>query len=241
MGDLIIPAKLSVLEIDVNKDWLGYIIKNLGAPVDPNDSLRKTELDTHTANASAHHVKTTTRGEITDFWGAPFWVNIPDKPFGLKKVAEVDVAVNTTTITITGLDINTDKFYLLLFKTKNPTATDSHYYLFVEGDLTIANYYNQYIAGSGTTVSAARASGPSIIYVATGERGFCAIWLIRDPDGYPRYYSSITRYPGASITNVSRTGSKTATVINITRIDLQASVADAIGAGSKLIIYGASG
>lgn len=48
-------TKLSELTIDVDKDWQGYVIKNLGTPVDPNDSLRKTDLDSHTANATAHH------------------------------------------------------------------------------------------------------------------------------------------------------------------------------------------
>jgi len=48
-------TKLSELTIDVDKDWGGYVIKNLGTHTDPNDSLRKTDLDSHTANATAHH------------------------------------------------------------------------------------------------------------------------------------------------------------------------------------------
>ena len=37
-------TKLSELTIDVDKDWLGYIIKNLGAPVDPTDSARFQDI-----------------------------------------------------------------------------------------------------------------------------------------------------------------------------------------------------
>jgi hypothetical protein len=37
---------LSNIIIDVDKDWRGYKIKNLGAPVDPNDAARKTDVDT---------------------------------------------------------------------------------------------------------------------------------------------------------------------------------------------------
>jgi len=36
---------LKDLVIDVDKDWGGHLIKNLGAPVDPNDAARKTYVD----------------------------------------------------------------------------------------------------------------------------------------------------------------------------------------------------
>jgi len=34
-------TKLSELEIDTSKNWLGYLIKNLGAPAEPKDALRQ--------------------------------------------------------------------------------------------------------------------------------------------------------------------------------------------------------
>jgi len=51
---VVIP-KLSELIIDINKDWLGHLIKNLGTPVDPTDALRLTELTTHEGKPSIHH------------------------------------------------------------------------------------------------------------------------------------------------------------------------------------------
>jgi len=53
------PPILSAMFIDVNKDWLGYIIKNLGAPVDPNDSARKTDVDGVSASLTTHEGATT--------------------------------------------------------------------------------------------------------------------------------------------------------------------------------------
>jgi hypothetical protein len=35
--------RLSQLDIDVSKDWAGQLIKNLGAAVDSNDAVRKTQ------------------------------------------------------------------------------------------------------------------------------------------------------------------------------------------------------
>jgi len=37
-------SKLSELEIDVDKDWLGHVIKNLGTPVDSGDAVRLGDL-----------------------------------------------------------------------------------------------------------------------------------------------------------------------------------------------------
>ena len=82
-------VKLSELEIDTSKDWRGYVIKNLGAPKDPYDSVRKIELDTLTIPWGRVTNKPSTfppsphthaRSDITDFWNSPFWDNIPDKP-----------------------------------------------------------------------------------------------------------------------------------------------------------------
>ena len=54
--DIITPApRLSLITIDVDKDWAGHIIRNLGAPVDPNDILRKTDLDSHKTASPLDH------------------------------------------------------------------------------------------------------------------------------------------------------------------------------------------
>ena len=36
-------SKLSGLDIDVDRDWLGHLIKNLGEPVDDGDAVRKQD------------------------------------------------------------------------------------------------------------------------------------------------------------------------------------------------------
>jgi len=58
-------TKLSELEIDVDKDWGGYKIKNLGAPVDAGDAVRKTDLDSHrTASPVDHPDYSITRSKL---------------------------------------------------------------------------------------------------------------------------------------------------------------------------------
>ena len=54
--DIITPApRLSLLTIDVDKDWAGHVIKNLGPPVNANDSVRKTDLDSHRTATTLDH------------------------------------------------------------------------------------------------------------------------------------------------------------------------------------------
>ena len=53
-GVVVEVRKLSDLIIDTNKNWLGYTIKNLGAPADPDDSARKTDVDAVQSNLDTH-------------------------------------------------------------------------------------------------------------------------------------------------------------------------------------------
>jgi len=51
-------TKLSQLIIDIDKDWGGHVIKNLGTPTDPYDSARKTEVDAVQTNLDSHAAAT---------------------------------------------------------------------------------------------------------------------------------------------------------------------------------------
>jgi len=159
----------------------------------------------------------------------------------LKKVAEVNVTSNTTQVTITGLDIKADKFYLIVFTTKNPTATSGWVSMYVEADTTAANYYSQYFHATGTGLAGGLYNAAYIGHVDSGDRNAFIVWLVRDPDGYPRFNCYAMRKTGSGTEINLNSGSKTATVTNITRLDFIHDVAGGIGAGSKIIIYGASG
>lgn len=159
---------------------------------------------------------------------------------GFKKVAEYTATTDVTQITFTGLDINTDKFYYIIFNTSNPTASDSYFSLYVENDLTATNYYCQYIYSYGATIVADSRNNAYIGWIADGQCGVFSILLIRAPTGYPRAISSGTYRGGTGPSQTHLCWTKLATVTNVTRIDIVASTANSIGAGSKIIIYGAA-
>jgi len=153
-----------------------------------------------------------------------------------QKIAEVVADVDVTTLTVTGLDLDAGKIYLLFFKTSNPTTAASIYYIFFNADSTLANYYTQTVFGYGTTVGAARANRPDFAYAPAGESCSTFAWVQRAPDGYVRLSLVTNRRTPASIEHVARSISWV-TAANVTQIDITASQASGIGAGSKLIIF----
>jgi hypothetical protein len=156
-------------------------------------------------------------------------------------VAEVNVGANCDYVDFTGLDINTDKQYILFVVLKNPQTSNSDYWLYVEGNYTNTNYYSQYIYGSGTTLNVGRITGAYIATAPAGDRTRATAWINRDADGYPRWNVMECRSPGSTVAIQQLAVTKTATVTNITSIRISASVAGGIGTGSYLLLCKARG
>jgi len=151
---------------------------------------------------------------------------------------DIIVDVDKQYVDINDLDINTAGVYEIFFCVKNPLTVGCAYFLFVEGDYTLANYYNQWIWAHGTTLEYRRANTPEIMYSTAGQASSTHIVIWRDPLGYFRYRSDIVRNIGADVQLVSRSGCSITTKTNITRIRLYAGVAGGIGAGSRIIVKG---
>ena len=162
------------------------------------------------------------------------WVN---EAGGLIKVAEVNVSSNTTYVEFTNLDGNSAWFYKLLSVIKNPVGTNSYVDMFVNGDTVVSHYYSQYIHGSGTSSLATRLNRPIVGDIVANDRSSFEITITKDPDGYFRGSSQISRATGSGVTLSIFSFCKTATITNITSLRVQASVSNGIGAGSKFILY----
>jgi len=161
---------------------------------------------------------------------------IPPIPTGTTKVKEVSPTVNSDYVEFTGLDINTDGIYIIYASIKNPLASGIHYYVFVEGDYITTNYWHQYLYVYGTSRASDRDNFPSFFWVGAGDRTYIVGYIFRDHDGYFRYISLVNRKTGSAIEQLTRTGCKTATVTNITKIRIQAASSGGIGAGSKFTL-----
>jgi len=219
-------------------------------------ALAKKMLEQHSGIPDVHHIKTTNAaniisgrfpmarmptgaaGYVLTGQGAGIDPVYAEPLVGVKKVAEINVATNTTTITVTGLDILTDKFYELLFAMKNPTASHSPIALYINGDTVDTNYYTQVLNAGGTTLSAGRYND-NVVWVAyAGYNCFLRATLVLAPDGYTTIKSLFNYAGGSGITLSYRLAQHTVAQTNVTRFDITADVTGAIGAGSKLQIYG---
>jgi len=223
------------LDVDLldgsHKDWIR----------DWNNLLNKPSSFTPSTHASTHasggsDAVSLARSQITDFFATPFWDNIPDKPSGfLKKVAEVSPSSNVTSFDITGLDINTHKFYLIFVRFKNATGSSITFYMFIEGDTTQSNYIHRWFYGDGSSAYTGTSNYAVLCDAPASGPGTAMVWLQRDYDGYARWFVTENVH---SVVTMTRAIRKTTTVSNITQLRFQSSASNGIAAGSRVTIYG---
>ena len=156
---------------------------------------------------------------------------------GFEKVAEIEVDSDCTYVEFTNLDGNSAWFYVLFATIKNSSSSSSFYNLFVNGDNNETNYYQQYIFANGDSLSSERQNNA---YVgSTGSNNFVSfdIFITKNPGGYFTASSKEISYVSSDIKNSIRQISKIATIDNIISLRIQSTVSNAIGAGSKFILF----
>jgi len=164
------------------------------------------------------------------------WV---DPPVGrVELLADVAPATDVTQITITGLTMVGYRRWLFQFITRAPAAEGSRYDLFFNGDLTLANYYTQYILATGTSIGAGRSNTPSLFFLAADQPGYVVGNILIDHASYPRYDSRASRAPAAGIIIYLLVAARTITVTDITRLDIIATTTNGIRAGSRFTLWG---
>lgn len=152
----------------------------------------------------------------------------PTEISGWEKIAETVLTSAVTNVDFTGLNINTDRFYVLFLAIKF-VADPAIMRIFVEGDYTLTNYYAQWLTASGTSVTAGRLNEPHIFDLVAGESFLATVTITRDPDGIFRYTSLPSARAASSVSFVTIAGAKTASVTNITSIRISTSGDMAVG------------
>jgi len=151
-------------------------------------------------------------------------------------LAEVEVSSDCDYVDFTGLDINRDWFYVLQTVIRNPQSSPATYYIFVNGDTTVTNYYSQKVHGHSTTVAANNYNVPAWTNLTTGEEGFATGFISKDLGGHFVYELIDKRNADANLFIYLFVGNGTSPVTNITSIRISADVSGAIGAGSRFIL-----
>jgi hypothetical protein len=152
-------------------------------------------------------------------------------------LAEYEVTGSAvTSIQFTGLDINAHNSYRIELEWYNPAANSS-ISLFYNGDTTGTNYNRQELRSDGATSSSGRANTAEAFIAFSGGR-VAYKGMIYVVGGYATTITMGSGQGGAAIITEQFTQQKSpATVSNITQLDFTASVASAIGVGSKIRIY----
>jgi len=177
-------------------------------------------------------------GAVTDAKIATATITSGKLAFGTwEKIVETTVTgTAVTTISITGLDLDAAKAYLLLLRFTNPTTSDTGYAMYLNADTTGTNYWRQYMWASGTSIAGNRVNDATFSSASAGEESIVWAVMARDPAGYVKVLTN-TALRDPSAVWILFQGWTWTTTANVTQIDITASVTGAIGIGSRVIIF----
>lgn len=141
-----------------------------------------------------------------------------------------------TTLTLSGLDLSTDKCYEIVFAFKNATGSSSNVSLFYNGDTTATNYNRQTMQINSTALSGARANDGFAFTMAASAPATGDMKILADFDGRPRAFirNSLGAASSIQIHDVRHVRDNTA---NVTSITLSASVANSMAVGSYFKVF----
>lgn len=154
----------------------------------------------------------------------------------LECIGQGNIISNSQDFDMTGMDSSLDFWYLLLIKLINPTGGIADYYVYFDDDYTDTNYYSQYLAATGNTVLANRLNTPNFAGVTTLQNIDTHMEIFQDVTNYTRCISYSSRY-APNICEILRRDVVHNVAGSFTKIRLHSSVANGIGAGSKLALY----
>ena len=177
-----------------------------------------------------------TSGQFLKTQGAaanPVWTAVPTPALSL--VETITLTEAGTTFDFTGLDINTDGKYMILFEIQNNTASDALLYLYVNNDTTTTNYYSQYFRANNASLGSGRANNAQIAFYYASKEAFGEIKISLTPNNYVHAIMHQLDNRGSAISKFDIVLTKVATVANITQLTFVGTQVLAIG--SKVSLY----
>jgi hypothetical protein len=131
---------------------------------------------------------------------------------------ETLAAAATSFVGVTGLDLNADYEYILVWGAKNATGSTNNMLLTYNGDTTAANYDSQATTSNGATPGAARTDTAKVAAMLANGEGSGEIKILKPPpSGNPRAHCVYSNGTGTGIndTKLSHVWTGTANVISL--------------------------
>ena len=179
---------------------------------------------------------TTRHSQLTD-------VSTPHLPADLgfrtwSKISEITTSADVDYVEFTGLDINTDKVYLIFVNARNSdTANNNNLALYVNDDNTATNYYRAVIRGLSAGTQAGTGNESAIVQsIPAGEYYAGFLYVMLGIDGKMRAYGTQQVSTGSDIRVQSTSVVSVNTFTNITKIRLQATTSLGIAQNSYFLL-----
>jgi len=148
-----------------------------------------------------------------------------------------------STLTITGLDLNTDKRYLVRAQLKNATTTGANISLFYNSDTTATNYNRESLTANGSTITGTRSNDAFIsgldsnaASTGSGNTAF-EFWIENNVDGHPSTKATNSRSGNSNILWQMFVHEWRTAATNVTAITLSSSVSNSLAIGSTVSIW----
>jgi len=156
---------------------------------------------------------------------------------GWEKIAEAAPTGNVTTVTFTGLDINTDKAYMIVWAVVDASGGPSRIDLLINNMTLATSYYSQYFGAANATVGAGRENNAGVIAVAALNDAAGRTLLQLPPSGFPAAVTNQLKDSGTLTAQYGYGMTLASTVSNITRLDFTHNGANGIKAGSRFTLF----
>jgi hypothetical protein len=159
-----------------------------------------------------------------------------DSPTNMQLVETKTLTSAGTTFDFTGLDINSDGYYMIFWNVDNAVAATNELKIYVNNDTNNAHYYRQYLTASNAVVGAGRGNESVFAKCLTNERisGHLAVFL--DTDDYARIIAKGTEGTGAGIVLHDEVVCSSVTFANITQLTIVGKGGN-LSIGSTISIY----
>jgi hypothetical protein len=148
-----------------------------------------------------------------------------------------------TSVTISGLDINTVGTYILYCTIKNVSAGVRLARIYINGDTTVTNYHSQRFTSSSTTNTGVRVNSPNFTDIdASGNDGYTysEISIALDSRGITRIISKSCDMTGANVKIDDAVITYNTVIANVTSITVDLDAATSIGIGSNFLLVRAN-
>lgn len=158
-------------------------------------------------------------------------------------LADIQILEDSTVVDINGLSIDSTDELLLVSNLQNKTATNSNYYLFVNGNTTVSNYFTQGMYINAASRSSSRVTTPIMATQNGGYHGITVTSIKVTDFGYFVADSTHTRnyYQSSVIVMEDYLSTGIFSITSIESLRVSATATGAISEGSRFTLYKRAG